>query len=214
MEDRCWLNCFRGILLPASSVHHFFTITIGRYSSVIAFVAIFSIPSVARTMFFFRLVLRHANAFLCPSPRRCCICLSHIVSDSDVYASVSVSCSRSCPLISAEFCSCGVPPGPILLSSGLPHSRSAFLRMSHILHCCQKSFSPLLPFRSVPRSERFASMSTRSLMIHPSTPAVLPAPATVHSLAVLPALALTQTPACFQTMLLARATTMLSPASV
>ena len=37
-------------------------------------------------------------------------------------------------------------------------------------------------------------MSTRSLMIHPSTLAVLPAPATVHSLAVLPALALTQPP--------------------
>ena len=150
----------------------------------------------------------------CPSPRRCCICLSHIVSDSDVCASVSVSCSRSCNLTSAGFCSCGVPPGSILLSSGLPHSRSAFLRMSHILHCCQKSFLPLLPFRSAPRSGRFASMSTRSLMIHPSTPAVLPAPATVHSLAVPPALALTQTPACFQAMLLARATTMLSPASV
>ena len=52
MEDRYWLNCFRGILLPASSVHHFFTITIGRYSSVIAFVAIFSISSVACTVFF------------------------------------------------------------------------------------------------------------------------------------------------------------------
>ena len=34
-------------------------------------------------------------------------------------------------------------------------------------------------------------MSTRSLMIHPSTLAVLPAPATVHSLAVLPARATT-----------------------
>ena len=41
------------------------------------------------------------------------------------------------------------------------------LRMSHILHCCQRSTLPLLPFRSAPRSERFASMSTRSLMIHP-----------------------------------------------
>ena len=62
--------------------------------------------------------MRHDNAFLCPSPRRCCTCLSHIVSDSDVYASVSVSCSRSCPLTSAGFRSCGVPPGSILLSSG------------------------------------------------------------------------------------------------
>ena len=102
---------------------------------------------------------------LCPSHRRCCICLSHIVSDSNVSASVSVSCSRSCPLTSAEFCSCGVPPGSILLSSGLPHSRSAFLRVSHILHCCQRSFLPLLPFRSAPRSGRFALMSTRSLII-------------------------------------------------
>ena len=118
---------------------------------------------------------------LCPSPRRCCICLSHIVSDCDVCASVSVSCLRSCPLTSAEFCFCGVPPGSILLSSSLPHSRSAFLRMSQILHFCQRSFLPLLPFRSAPRSGKFASMSTRSLVIHPSTPAVLPAPATVHS---------------------------------
>ena len=53
---------------------------------------------------------RRDNAFLCPSLRRCCTCLSHIVSDSDVYASVSVSCSRSCPLTSDGF-SCGVPPG-------------------------------------------------------------------------------------------------------
>ena len=198
------VELFQRHFLPASFVHHFFTITTGRYSSVIASIAIFSIPSVARTVFSSDLVLGLANAFLCPSPRRCCICLSHIVSDSDVCASVSVSCSRSCPLTSAEFCSCGMPPGSILLSSGLPHSRSAFLRMSHILHCCQRSS----------RSERFASMSTRSLMIHPSTPAVLPAPATVHSLAVLPALALTQTPACFQAMPHARATTMLSPANV
>ena len=47
------LNCFRGILPPASFVHHFLTITTGRYSSVIAFVAIFSISSVARTVSFF-----------------------------------------------------------------------------------------------------------------------------------------------------------------
>ena len=156
--------------------------------------------------------MRHVNAFLCHSPRRCCICLSHIVSGSDVCASVSVSCSRSCPLTSAGFYSCSVPPGSILLSSGF--ATLSICCMSHLLHCCQRSFLPLLPFRSVPRSGRFASMSTRSLMIHPSTLAVLPAPATVHSLAVLPALALTQTPACFQAMLLARATTVLSPASV
>ena len=42
--------------------------------------------------------MRHDNACSCPSPRHCCTCLSHIVSDSVVYASVSVSFSRSCPL--------------------------------------------------------------------------------------------------------------------
>ena len=44
------------------------------------------------------------------------------------------------------------------------HSRSAFLRMSHMLRCCQRSPSLLLLFRSAPRSGRFVSMSTRSLM--------------------------------------------------
>ena len=48
--------------------------------------------------------------------------------------------------------------------------------VSHVAHCCQKSSLPLLPFRSASRSGRFASMSTRSLVIHPSTPAVPPAP--------------------------------------
>ena len=76
--------------------------------------------------------VRHANAFLCPSFWRCCICLSHIVSDSDVCASVSVSCSRSCPLTSAGFCSCGVPPGSILRSSGLATFSICF--PSHISH--------------------------------------------------------------------------------
>ena len=46
------VELFQRHLLPASFVHHFFTITTGRYSSVIAFVAIFSIPSVARTVSF------------------------------------------------------------------------------------------------------------------------------------------------------------------
>ena len=139
MEDRCWLNCFRGHL--ATCIIRFTTSSPSRL--VVTLLSLHSSqsspspPWLARC-FSFRLVLRHANAFLCPSPRRCCICLSHIVSDSDVCASVSVSCSRSCPQISAEFCSCGVPPESILLSSGLPHSRSAFLRMSHILHCCQR----------------------------------------------------------------------------
>ena len=54
--------------------------------------------------------MRHYNSFLCPSPRRYCICLSHIVSDSDLCFSVSVSCSKSCPLTSTGFRSCGVPP--------------------------------------------------------------------------------------------------------
>ena len=46
------VELFQRHLLPASSVHHFFTITTGRYSSVIASIAIFSIPSVACTVFF------------------------------------------------------------------------------------------------------------------------------------------------------------------
>ena len=130
MEDRCWLNCFRcnfaTCIIRSPLLHHhdwslFFCHCIHRNLLH---------PLRGSHGVFFRLVLRHTNAFLCPSPRRCCICLSHIVSDSDVCASVSVSYSRSCPLTSAEFCSCGVPPGSILLSSGLPHSRSAFLRMS------------------------------------------------------------------------------------
>ena len=62
--------------------------------------------------------MRHDNAFLCPSPRRCCICLIHIVSDSDVCVSASVSCSRSCLLTSTGFRSCGVLPESILLLSG------------------------------------------------------------------------------------------------
>ena len=76
--------------------------------------------------------MRHDNAFLCPSPRRCCICLSHIVSDSDVCVSVSVSCSRSCLLTSAGFRSCGVPPGSILLSSGSATLSICF--PSHVSH--------------------------------------------------------------------------------
>ena len=67
-----------------------------------------------------------------PSPRRCCICLSHIVSDSDVCASVSVSCPKSCPLTSAGFRSCGVPPGSILLSSGFATISICF--PSHVSH--------------------------------------------------------------------------------
>ena len=71
--------------------------------------------------------------FSCTSPRRCCTCLSHIVSDSDVYASVSVSCSRPCPLSSAGFRSCGVPPGSILRSSGLDTFSICFpAHVSHI----------------------------------------------------------------------------------
>ena len=47
------VELFQRRLLPASFVHHFLTITTGRYSFVIAFVAIFSITSVARTVSFF-----------------------------------------------------------------------------------------------------------------------------------------------------------------
>ena len=76
--------------------------------------------------------MRHDNAFLCPSLRRCCTCLSHIVSDSEVYASVLVSCSRSCLLTSAGFHSCGVLPGLILRSSGLATLSICF--PSHVSH--------------------------------------------------------------------------------
>ena len=199
MANRHWLNHIRGILLPASSVHLFFTITTGRCSfHCVRRNLLHPLPG-SHGAFPSDLVrVRHDNAFSYPSLPRCCTCLSHIVSDSDVHASVSVSCSRSCPLTSAGFRSCGVPPGLSFARQVLPHSRSAFPRMSHMFHCCQRSPSPLLPFRSAPRSGRFASMSTRSLMIHPSTLAVPPARATVHSLAVPPA----------------RATTMPFPASV
>ena len=119
MASRCWLNCFRGILLPASSVHHFLTITISRYSFHCTRRNLLHTLRGSHGVFLSDLFrVRHDNAFLCPSPRRGCTCLSHIVSDSDVYASVSVSCSRSCPLTSAGFRSRGVPPGSILLSSG------------------------------------------------------------------------------------------------
>ena len=134
MANRCCLNCLRGIIQPASSVHLFFTITTGRY---------FFGHCIRRNLLhplrgshgvflsdLFR--VRHDNAFLCPSPRRCCICLSHIVSDSDVYASVSVSCSRSCPLTSAGFRSRGVPPGSIPLSSGFATLSICF--HSHVSH--------------------------------------------------------------------------------
>ena len=73
--------------------------------------------------------VRHDNAFSwC-----CCMCLSHIVSDSDVDACVSVSCSRSCLLTSAGFRSCGVLPGSILRSSGLVTFSICFpAHVSHI----------------------------------------------------------------------------------
>ena len=53
MANRCWLNYFRGTSLPASFVHLFFTIMTGRYSFVIAFIAIFpSPPWLARCLSF------------------------------------------------------------------------------------------------------------------------------------------------------------------
>ena len=89
-------------------------------------------PWLARCLSF-RLVLSETCQRLSlPFSQRCCICLSHIVSDSDVCASVSVSCSRSCPLTSAGFRSCGVPPGSILLSSGFATLSICF--PSHVSH--------------------------------------------------------------------------------
>ena len=115
-------------------------------------------PPWARTVSFLSdlVRMRHDNAFPCPSPQRCFTCLSHIVSDSDVYASISVSCLRSCPLTSAGFSflwrASWIDPSVVRFCH---ISQSAFPRMSHILHCCQRSPSPLLPFQSAPRSGRF-----------------------------------------------------------
>ena len=133
MANRCWLNRLRGILLPASFVHLFFTIPSVRFSFLCIRRNLLHPLRGSHGVFFSDLVgVRHDNAFSCPSHRRCGTCLSHIVSDSDVCDSVAVSCSRSRPLTSAGFRSCGVPPGSILRS-----------RMSHILHCCQRSPSPM-----------------------------------------------------------------------
>ena len=76
--------------------------------------------------------VRHDNAFSCSSHRRRCTCLSHIASDSVAYASVSVSLSRSCPLTSTGFRSCGVPPGSIPLSSGFATLPICF--SAHVSH--------------------------------------------------------------------------------
>ena len=134
MANRCWLNRIRGILLPASSVHHFLAITSARYSFHCIRRNLLHPLRGSHGVFLSDLVrVRHDNAFFsCPSPRRCCICLSHIVSDSDVCASVSVSCSRSCLLTSTGFRSCGVPPESILLSSGFATLSICF--PSHVSH--------------------------------------------------------------------------------
>ena len=118
MANRCWLNRLRGILLQASFVHLFFTFTSGRYSFHCIRSNLLHLLRGSHSVFLSDLVtVRHENAFSCPPHRRRCTCLSHIVSDSDAYASVPVSCSRSCPLTSAGFRSSGVPPGSILRSS-------------------------------------------------------------------------------------------------
>ena len=131
MANRSWSNCIRGVLLPASFVHLFFTITSGRCS--FHCIRRNLLPSVARTVSFFQTwsKVRHNNnnAFSCLSPQRRGTCLS----DSEVYASVSVSCSKSCPLTSAGSRSCGVPSGSILRSSDLATYSICFpAHVSHI----------------------------------------------------------------------------------
>ena len=96
MANRCWLNCFRSILLPASSVHLFFTITTGRYSSFSAFVAIFSIPSVARTVSFFRTCSEPSSPGVVAS-------VSATPSETLTYALLFRCPVKSSPLTSAEF---------------------------------------------------------------------------------------------------------------
>ena len=113
MANRCWLNRIRGIVLPASFVHLLLTITSGRYFFAIAIRCNLLHPSVAHTVSFFHMT----TTFLAP--------LSGVVAP--------VSCSRSCPLTSAGFRSCGVPPGSILRSSGLATFSICFpAHVSHI----------------------------------------------------------------------------------
>ena len=141
MANRCWLNRIRDILLPASCVHtlphhHDRSLLLSLHSSQSSP----SPPWLARCLSF-KLVQRDMTTpFFALLPGVVCTCLSHTVSDSDVYASVSVSCSRSGPLTSAGVRSCGVPPGSIPLS----HSRSAF--PSHVSHTpLAKKTSYLIP---------------------------------------------------------------------
>ena len=146
MANRCWLNRIRGILPLASFVHFFFTITSGRYSFHCIRRNLLHHLRGLHGVFLSDLVrVRHDNAFSCPPPRCCCTCLSHIVSDSDVYASVSVSCSRSCPLTSAGFRSCGVLPRSILRSSGL-----ATLPICFPVHVSHIAFLPEVSLASAP----------------------------------------------------------------
>ena len=142
-QNRCWLNCFRCILLPASSVHLFFTITTGRYSfHCICRILLHLLRGSHGGPFFQDLVrVRHDNVFFLPfSPALFAPVLSHIVSDSDVYASVSVSSSRSCPLTSAGFRSCWraswIDPSVVRSCHTLDLLSSA--RLTY-LHCCQRS---------------------------------------------------------------------------
>ena len=105
----------KSLLFELSQRHHTTCITINDWSLLLSLHSLQFYPSLRGSHGVFLSDLfrvKHDNAFLCP----CCTCLSHIVSDSDVCTSVSVSCSRSCPLISAGFRSCGVPLGSILLS--------------------------------------------------------------------------------------------------
>ena len=146
MTNHCWLKGIRSILLPASFVHLFFNITSGRYSfHCIRRNLLYPLRGSHGASLSDSVRVRHDNAFSCSSPRRCCICDSHIVSDSDVYASVSVSCSRSCPLTSAGTRSCGVPPRSILRSSSLDTFSICFpVHVSHI------ALLPEVAFASAP----------------------------------------------------------------
>ena len=85
MANRFWFNRIRGILLPASFVNLFFTITSDRYSFHCIRRNLLYLLRGSHGAFLSDLVrARHDNAFLCPSPQHCYTCLSHIVSDSDM----------------------------------------------------------------------------------------------------------------------------------
>ena len=126
-------------------------------------------------------------------------------------ASVSVSCSRSCPPTSAGFHSCGVPPGSILLSSGFATLSICF--PSHVSHIALLP-EVVLASAPVPICSKIWEICFDVNTVLDDPPINFGGATRSRHCSFLGGATLTQPPACFQAMLLARATTMLSPASV